>query len=208
MSDLQVGDSVLTVDENNRLVFSPIVLHLHRSPREKGKFLVLRTDTGHSLQLTPQHLVYRKLQSGPEMSTLHTSNIKHFRAVFASDVKKGDFLLVHDMDKGLMSGVVVNVDETNQIGLYAPLTSQGNIVVDDILASCYSDFDSHELQHIAFSPFRWMYRLLEFLPFAKLKRNRVDGSMHQDEEEVFWYAQGGHVLADTIFPWKLWENMF
>ena len=40
MSDLQVGDSVLTVDENNDLLFSPIILNLHRSPTKGGKFFV------------------------------------------------------------------------------------------------------------------------------------------------------------------------
>ena len=208
VSDLQVGDSVLTVDENNRLVFSPVILHLHRSPQENGKFRVLRTNTGQSLLLTPQHLVYRKQQCGPEDIAHQNGNIKHFQPVFASDVKKGDFVLVHDLDKGLKSGVVATVEETEQVGVYAPLTAQGNLVVDDILASCYSDFDSHELQHVAFSPLRWMYMLSELSPFSKLKLNDVDSSMSQNEDEVFWYGQGLHVLADTIFPWKLWEDMF
>ena len=112
------------------------------------------------------------------------------------------------MDRGLKPGVVVNVEEKDQLGVYAPLTSQGNIIVDDILASCYSDFDSHELQHMVFLPFRWMYRLFEFIPFSKLKSNQVDGSVNADEEKVFWYGQGLHVLANTIFPWKLWEDLF
>ena len=39
MSDLHVGDSVLTKNTNNNLVFSPIILHLHRSPQKRKSLL-------------------------------------------------------------------------------------------------------------------------------------------------------------------------
>ena len=60
MSDVQLGDSVLTVDNNNHLAFSPIILNLHRSPNERGRFIVLRTNTEQSITLSPQHLIYSK----------------------------------------------------------------------------------------------------------------------------------------------------
>ena len=40
------------------------------------------------------------------------------------------------------------------LGAHVPLTADGNIVVDGILASCYASFD-HDLAHIAMSVIQW-----------------------------------------------------
>ena len=89
-------------------------------------------------------------------------------------------------------------------GLFSPVTSQGNIVVDDVLASCYSHLDSHELHHLAFAPFRWMYRLLELVSPNKMQLINLIYSISQDNDGVYWYAQGLHVFSHHLFPWKLW----
>ena len=36
---------------------------------------------------------------------------------------------------------------------------EGNIVVDDILASCYADFN-HDLAHITMIPIRWFPKIM------------------------------------------------
>ena len=41
------------------------------------------------------------------------------------------------------------------LGAYVPLTIEGNIVVDGILASCYAYAD-HDLGHLGMMPFRWL----------------------------------------------------
>jgi len=205
ISDLQVGDSVQAVDDNGNLVFSPIILHLHRSSNEKGMFLNLRTSTGHSLTLSPQHLVYRKQKNAEQNDNEKNSTIQSFHPVFASTVEKGDSVLVQNNNEELISGVVVDVKEMMLEGLYSPLTSKGNIIVDDILASCYSDFDSHEIQHIGFAPFRWMYSLLKFVYPTELKNQNAGVSVSQDDEGVHWYGQGLHALSNIAFPWKMWD---
>ena len=57
MSNLKVGDSVLTVDASGEYKFSPVILFLDRAPEESRQFYVIQTDTGHSLTLTPSHLI-------------------------------------------------------------------------------------------------------------------------------------------------------
>ena len=40
------------------------------------------------------------------------------------------------------------------LGAYVPLTMEGNIVVDGILASCFASF-FHNLAHLGMTPLRW-----------------------------------------------------
>ena len=48
------------------------------------------------------------------------------------------------------------------LGAYVPLTEDGNIVVDQILASCYASFD-HDLAHLMMMPMQWFPDILGFI---------------------------------------------
>ena len=43
-----------------------------------------------------------------------------------------------------------------------PLTSDGNIIVDGVLASCYASFD-HDLAHLFMSPMQWFPGILGWI---------------------------------------------
>ena len=43
-------------------------------------------------------------------------------------------------------------------GMHVPLTTEGNIVVDGILASCYASFD-HDLAHFGMRPLQWFSQI-------------------------------------------------
>lgn len=58
---------------------------------------------------------------------------------------------------------IVNVRFITKKGVYAPLTREGNIVVNSVIASCYALINDHELAHIAFAPFRWYSYLNEWV---------------------------------------------
>merc|ERR1711894_189690 len=113
---------------------------------------------GHSLTLTPNHLIY-------------TGEFPSIQAVFASNVKIGDHGPVKDGKNGMKADKVVAVDTISSTGLYSPLTEQGNIVVENILASCYSDFENHNLQHLAFAPFRWYKHARNWIYSKAMKDN-------------------------------------
>ena len=46
------------------------------------------------------------------------------------------------------------------LGTFAPLTMEGNIVVDGILASCYAA-DDHDMAHFAVTSIAWIPSLIE-----------------------------------------------
>ena len=73
----------MTVDVNGEYKFSPVILFLDRAPEESRQFYVIKTDAGHTLTLTPSHLIYSKsgiddeyiLQSDTISSELRTNMI-------------------------------------------------------------------------------------------------------------------------------------
>lgn len=58
---------------------------------------------------------------------------------------------------------IVSVNYVKRKGIYAPLTREGNIVVNSVVASCYAVISDHELAHMSFAPVRWLSFLNEFL---------------------------------------------
>lgn len=58
---------------------------------------------------------------------------------------------------------IVSVNYVSRDGIYAPLTRQGNIVVDSVLASCYAVISDHEMAHLSFAPVRWMSYINQWL---------------------------------------------
>ena len=48
------------------------------------------------------------------------------------------------------------------VGAYVPLTMEGDIMVDGVLASCYPSTD-HDMAHIAMAPMRWYPQIAEII---------------------------------------------
>ena len=57
------------------------------------------------------------------------------------------------------------------LGAYAPLTMEGNIIVDGVLASCYAS-TQHDLAHIGMAPMRWFPQIMELI-FGENNGNHV-----------------------------------
>ena len=48
------------------------------------------------------------------------------------------------------------------LGAYTPLTMDGDIIVDRVLASCYA-FGNHDLAHIGVALLRWFPRMIALI---------------------------------------------
>lgn len=155
LSSLTPGDRVMALSETGQVVFSPVLMFLHRDPESKSRFLSLQTQDGHRLAVTPHHLVFSDAHCGPDG--------RRYQAQFASRAQAGTCIVVHTAEGQLRPSRLVSVSEEENTGVYAPLTEAGNVLVDGVLVSSYALVEDHRLAHWAFGPVRlffWFSRLL------------------------------------------------
>ena len=115
MSDLAVGDSVWN-GERYDLVYG----FFHPNTGHPNQYLQIHTNTDQQpLEMTTEHLLYVGAKAVP-----------------AGKVQVGD-----ELSNG---GTVVKIDSVVRLGGYAPLTTSGKIMVNDILASNYIAFQHQD----------------------------------------------------------------
>ena len=126
--------------------------------------------------------------------------------VFAIDIQAGDYVFVVDVTNklGPKPAKVTKVETRTFSGLYAPLTAQGNLVVDDVLVSCYAATEAHTLAHLAFAPLRLWYNLLDIYAYLTGSENvrSMDGtgSADFDGKGIHWYAKGLYSVVEKTMP--------
>lgn len=227
LEDLRLGERVASLNSRGDIVYSEVIAFLDRSPTESRQFVRLTTESGRSLTLTPAHLV----------------PIERGASVFAARVKVGDRILVRDRaeDSFLTNDVssdaedrlrwdrVVEARLVLEEGVYAPLTNEGTLLVDDVVASCYAVVDSQTVAHYAFLPLRifksaesTIYGIARYItggrngtlsrPPETARSQTVTNSIeledrgrHDKENQgVHWYASTLYALAPYVLP----ERMF
>ena len=153
MKDLQVGDVVRT----GKYKYQPVYAFTHRLEEEPTFFvqLVLETDKKNALELTRDHLIHVQGHRNP---------------IPAGSVQVGDSLWQDNKPVK-----VVKIGSITRPGLYAPLTPDGTILINNgILASVYAEPDAfaengvlksvgkwtgltpHYGMHLCLSPYRMM----------------------------------------------------
>lgn len=131
--------------------------------------------------------------------------------MFASMVKIGDKLLVRDKDDKLIASVVVDVKLILETGVYAPLTTAGTIIVDDVLASCYAVVNSHDIAHWSLLPIRMVTNLDKgFRRIWNLLSRPIMGwsttsAMFRRRPKigVHWYAKFLYTVGEYVLPERL-----
>jgi len=208
LDDVRLGDRIAAVDSHGDVVYSEVIAFLDRSPSEKRQFIRLTTKSGRVLTLTPAHLV--PMESG---------------SVFAANVQPGDKILVNDADAASAKNEVDSrlrwdsVNETKLVieeGVYAPLTMEGNLFVDDVVASCYAIVNSQSLAHYSFLPLRiwhsvtsfFLQRLDDVKHFATRHNDvfRTESTMRGEQEGIHWYASVLYSLSFYVLPSKMIYN--
>ena len=129
MSNLEIGDEILT--GNSQQEYLPVYAFGHHSKHAKAKFYQIATIKDETpLEMTGEHLVFVQGKVNP---------------VRADSVQVGDILLGNDGSGAAVSAVSM----VEKMGLYAPLTASGSLLVNGVVASSYvalQDTDKEYLQ--------------------------------------------------------------
>ena len=234
LSSLEIGDEIQVVDsETGDLKFSEVLLFLDKKPENVKHYLNIETKSGKKLQVTPSHLIVAIKNAGYQhdnnnLITERTGkssgkSFKDFETFFASEIEIGDALLTvgRDGDEKL-TDEVVNVTNVRHEGVYAPLTVEGTIVVNDVVTSCYAVIKSHNLAHLVYGPLRLYHnfqlsfkRLWEntLKPFAIINKydsnnnsnykgdnNNNNSSRKTIKGGIHWYANVLFTVAEYVLP--------
>jgi len=140
MSDIVGRDDiqVMTRNADQKLELSNIFTWAHADPSVKFDYHVFTTESGHKLPITGAHLMYETDCNG------------NSQTVFAKRVQVGKCLYVNDNGE-FKESKIVEITKESKVGVYSPITENGNIIVNDVLASCYSYYENEQILKIIFS---------------------------------------------------------
>lgn len=156
--------------QQGKIGFSEVVMFADYKPDIPHALHVLietKTPAKH-ITLTPSHLIFTSNSTGAQLQSKH-----------AGSVLPGEFLLV-SADGGLVPSQVNRVSLVKRTGLVAPVTMEGNVIVDGVLSSCYAMITDHEIAHMAFAPVRLVHN------YAPSLWNT--GGFHV-QQGLYWYPE-------------------
>ena len=175
MDKLQLNDEVLVVNRQGQTQFENVIMFSHAARDGVGRFLSISTDVGKVLSLSPGHLV-------------HVGEVGQLKP--AKDVKIGSVMFAFSEtkhDAGSLKPVKVTDVSKKWFtpGIYCPHTPGGSIIVDGILASCYTDLMSPTLAHTLMYPVCMLHRVLPEDWFVWLMPYNSEEGM----PKVLWYLK-------------------
>ncbi|XP_043600569.1 sonic hedgehog protein A [Bombus pyrosoma] len=198
LDQVRLGERIAALDSHGDIVYSEVIAFLDRSFAERRQFVRLTTESGRVLTLTPAHLV----------------PIEGRSTVFAGRVQPGDKILVRDpadeneVQHRLRWDKVIDNRLVLEEGIYAPLTTEGTVLVDDVVASCYAFVDNQELAHFAFLPYRMWSAVRTFferrlLQAEDLRYTDVRQDSRTGQEGILGYASFLYWISSYVTPSRI-----
>ena len=185
MSELSTGDSVLSLKSDGTLGYSEVLTFLDRSENRVGKFYNIHTSDQRQITLTDKHMIY--------VSQTNSSAISNYKPIFAEKVQLNNFVLLSDNNINIRISQIVQITTHTTSGVYAPLTFEGTIVVDDIVASCYGVIDNEFIAHASFAPMRALRLLSQYTSLFSWTRTVPEPT------GVHWYADMLYGIGQLVF---------
>ncbi|KAM3593834.1 uncharacterized protein V6R79_022816 [Siganus canaliculatus] len=198
VKDLQSGDRVLAADTEGNPIYTDFIMFLDQESTTRRLFYVIETDSGQKITLTAAHLLFIGHNSTDE---------ERMSAIFASEVQRGQKVFVLDAERRQLEPVTVKRIYTQEHeGSYAPVTVQGTVVVDQVLASCYAVIEDHSLAHWALAPVRFAYWVSSFLFSAQPQASAQNDGVHWYSKILYqlgtWLLDSHsiHPLGMSVYP--------
>lgn len=196
--DLAIGDEVLAIDSNGQPVFSPVLLFLDRDATSSRLYYKISTESGKTITMTGSHLIFVM----DELKQDFNSSFEEKRVVFARQITPDQFVLSADQNGQMQLERVTLVEVEEMKGAFAPLTREGNLIVNNVLASCYANIRDQWLAHVSFFPVRSYSNFVESMNhlFPIPKRKRRDQSGQEIQSGIHWYPRLLQSIAVHVLP--------
>uniref|UniRef100_A0AC34FM37 Uncharacterized protein n=1 Tax=Panagrolaimus sp. ES5 TaxID=591445 RepID=A0AC34FM37_9BILA len=182
LDELEINEWVLSSGGNVAVGYSKVNSWLHRMPKVEAEFIKFILEDGKELKITNKHFIYRGDCSQKNASVAINVALKDM--VYAEDVKSTDCLFVKN-GLELVETKISKIETVKEIGIYAPMTESGNIIVNDILASCYNIEKSSRIQSTLstlVNENNYWWSLLNDLVFGN--SFSADNENNNDENEI------------------------
>ncbi|XP_031566613.1 desert hedgehog protein A-like [Actinia tenebrosa] len=182
MKDLKIGDRVATLDDHGKITYNPVIMFFHRNLNLRSKYLIISTlnHNDKKLVITPTHLIYRLNQQTQQASV-----------VYANQLAVGDYIYIrntsHPHDHSVGMRRITSISASELSGVFAPLTETGNILVEDIVVSCYAVFPSETISHWTMFPVRFLARIFP--------------NFFNTEDEIPWYPRMLFQFYSNVRKW-------
>jgi len=139
LAKIRSNVQVLSRNDEGELEYSNVRHWLHLEPTTTMKFINLRTQSGHRLSISSEHLIYETDCRGGAGDAIYAKNVRIGKCVYIKN-ENGEF----------KETPVTEMDQQRMTGIYSPITDTGSIVVNDVLASCYSYYENEALQKFVY----------------------------------------------------------
>ena len=187
MSNLCIGDKVQAFDtKSRRVVYSEVIMFAHRNPGiEQVNYLKIVLEDGSSIMLSSNHLI----MSGEIMNS-----------TMARNIEVGHLLFTINEEGVIASKKVRAVEEVIDSGVFCPITLEGNIVVNNILASCYASVNDQAFFHGLCKVSAQNVAHLGLMPMRVLHKFRVKwvSKLEDDDQFIHPYIKW---LCKLNLPW-------
>ena len=127
LRDLKIGDKIQVMSREGKIGFSEVMIFADYKPNvTKVPYILIETERpSKKLSLTSSHLIFTS-----------NSTATKFKAKQAGSVVPGEIVLVSNGSE-LVSSLVRRVSLIERTGMIAPVTIQGNLIVDEVLTTMY-----------------------------------------------------------------------
>jgi MYXO-CTERM domain-containing protein len=132
MRDIRLGDRIMVARADGSLSYEEVYLNTHKDSVSATPYVELALASGRSLMLSPRHFI--PVATGPAPAWA-----EHV-AKGANEIAVGDIVWSRTDDGRMVPDEVAAVRTTVAVGAYNPLTMNGTIVVDGVVASAHSDW--------------------------------------------------------------------
>jgi hypothetical protein len=140
MDELRVGDLVPALSASGQVVSTPVIGFMHVERNTTEEMIELRGSAFDPVVASALHQVFVS-------KDMHSQPVSKACA----EVEPGEFLWV-SVDGRLLPGKVHTRSKVLSVGLFGPLTAQGNVFVNNVLFSVYTD--DHNWKHNVYAIYR------------------------------------------------------